>query len=92
VPFYCSTCQQNSAICDLLPEKRDPQLFGELDTFTGEDALAHDTCAATMTFCDWATDLTPVTWCCLFSTVCDGIGGGAYCCLTCELPLQPLND
>jgi hypothetical protein len=82
----------NSAICDLLPEKRDSQLFGERDTSMGGDALAHDTCAATMASCDWATDLTPVTWCCAFLTVCDGIGGGSYSCPTCKIPLQSLHD
>jgi hypothetical protein len=86
------SCMANTAICDLGPAKRNSKLFGERDTFTGGDYLAHDNCTATMTSCNWVSDITPVTGCCPFSTVCDGIGGGGYCCPTCKIPLPFLND
>ncbi len=82
----------NNVICGITPAKRVSQSFNERSTFTGGNALALVTCASTLTSCNWSNGASNVGWCCPFSTVCDGIGGGGYCCPTCKLALHTWYD
>jgi hypothetical protein len=68
----------------ILHAKRVLQHLDKRTVFYGGYSLAYTTCSADQVTCDWPA-------CCPAATVCDGTGGGSYCCPDCKFPFGFMN-